>query len=205
MPKMDGAETLDRIKEEYPDFDTPVVLLTADIMNNIKERMLERGFADFIAKPVSSARLYETICRFIPDKIVSIDTEEEEGLTVYEVESFQDMLMPYGINIKTAIENNAGDVVEFLKRAALFEEYADDSMERIREGSKDEEYYIQMHSTKSAARGIGAYLLAELAETIELRKDDDFTRQTNPVLLEEIERVRKGIEKLSEEMEQKQR
>ncbi|MBR6486594.1 MAG: response regulator, partial [Lachnospiraceae bacterium] len=51
MPKMDGAETLDKMKEEYPDLKTPVILLTADIMNGIEDKMLARGFSDFLSKP----------------------------------------------------------------------------------------------------------------------------------------------------------
>lgn len=201
MPKMDGVETLERIRDEYPDLDTPIIVLTADIMNGIKERMLKQGFADFLSKPLSSARLYETIRKYIPDKIISIETEEESGMTIAKVESYQDILLPYGINIKTAIENNAGNADEFLKRATLFEEYAQDGINYFSQSERDENYYIQIHSTKSVARGIGAYLLAELAEIIELRKDDDFTENANKILVEEFERVRSGLEKLREEVE----
>ena len=200
MPKMDGAETLDKIREEYPDFDTPVVLLTADIMNGIREQMLERGFSDFLSKPLSSARLYETIYKYIPDKIMSIETEEESVLTVSEVESYQDMLLPYGISVRTAIENNAGNADEFMKRTELFEEYADEGIAYFSEAKPDEDYYIHLHSTKSVARGIGAYLLAELAETLELRKDNEFSDKANIILIEEFGRVRDGVVKLREEV-----
>ena len=50
------------------------------------------------------------------------------------------------------------------------------------------------------AKGIGAYLLAELAETVERRKDDDFSNEVNPLILAEYERVRKGIARYREEL-----
>lgn len=203
MPKMDGAETLEKIKEEYPDFDTPVVVLTADIMNGIKERMLEKGFDDFLSKPISSSKLYDTIFKFIPDKIMSIETEIESSLTIPEIESFQTIMMQYGINIRTAVENNAGNADEFIKRAGLFQEFADDGIRYFAEAEHDDDYYIRLHSTKSVAYGIGAYLLAELAESMELRKDDEYTNTANLLLIDEFKRVRKGIDKLMEEVEQR--
>ena len=60
-----------------------------------------------------------------------------------------------------------------------------------------------MHSAKSVARGIGAYLLAELAETIELRRDNDFSVKANGMLIDEFKRVREGIAKLRDEEELK--
>ncbi|MCR5356492.1 MAG: response regulator [Lachnospiraceae bacterium] len=203
MPKMDGAETLDKIKEEYPDLKAPVILLTADIMNGIEDKMIKRGFTDFLSKPISSVKLFETILKYIPDKIMSIEMEEESGLTVSKVESYQDMLMPYGINVKIAIENNGGDVDEFLNRTALFEEFADEAIGYLSDSEHDENYYIRLHSAKSVARGIGAYLLAGLAETVELRKDDDFSGKADQLLLDEFKRVKEGIAKLRDEEELK--
>lgn len=203
MPKMDGAETLDKIKEEYPDYDTPVILLTADIMNGIEDKMLARGFSDFLSKPINSVRLFETIQKYIPDKIISIEMEEESGLSVSRIESYQDMLMHYGIDIKTAIDNNGGDVDEFLNRTALFEDHADSGIRYLTEAKYDDDYYIHVHSIKSVARGIGAYLLAELAETVELRKDKEFSSKANGMLVDEFKRVLEGILKLREEEELK--
>ena len=203
MPKMDGAETLDKMKEEYPDLKTPVILLTADIMNGIEDKMLARGFSDFLSKPINSTLLFETIRKYIPDKIMSIEMEEESGLSVSRIESYQEMLMPYGINIKTAIDNNGGDVDEFLNRTALFEDYADDGIGYLSETTYDDDYYIRVHSAKSVARGIGAYLLAELTETIELRRDNAFSVKANGMLIDEFKRVREGIVKLRDEEELK--
>ncbi len=198
MPKMDGGETLDRIKEEYPDFNTPVVVLTADIMNDVEERLLKRGFSGFLAKPVNSAHLFDTIASFIPDKIVVLQSENEEELTLAAIERYQSILIPYGIDLKLALEYNAGNTGEFLTRAELFEEYADSGIDNLK--VTDENYYLQVHSVKSIAKGIGAFLLAQLAESVELRNDDAFSLKTNPVILDEYTRVRKGLMKFREEL-----
>ena len=84
-------------------------------------------------------------------------------------------------------------------RAGLFEDYAEENRQRLKwDESQAEEYYLLVHSIKSIARGVGAYLLAQLAEAIEYRKEDAFVEKTNPVLLDEYERVRAGLKKLRE-------
>ena len=200
MPGMDGAETLDRIRSEYPDFDAPVVLLTADIMNGIEETMLKRGFSGFLAKPISSTKLIDTISGYIPDKLVYIDSEDSKELTMSEIEGYQELLMPYGINLSLGLEYNAGSVDELMMRASLFEEYADETMEGVDTAKPGDEYYIRIHSLKSVAKGIGAHLLADLAESVEYRKDDDFSKSVTPIILKEYERVRKGYKVLREAM-----
>ena len=201
MPKMDGAETLKKIKEDYPDFDTPVIVLTADIMNGIKDKLLDVGFEAFLPKPVSSAALLNIVRTFIPEKIVSVGMQEKSGLTLARIESFQGLLMPYGIDLKMALEYNAGNADEFFMRADLFEQYADETISNIKEPESDEKYYLQVHSIKSIARGVGAYLLAQLAETDELRSDPDYSKEIGEVMIREYKRVREGLGKLKKEVE----
>lgn len=51
MPEMDGVETFHHLKE-IPDFQTPVVALTADAKTGAKEEYLCIGFDGYIAKPI---------------------------------------------------------------------------------------------------------------------------------------------------------
>ena len=200
MPHMDGMQTLAKIKEDYPDFNTPVIALTGDIMNGVESKLMSMGFSGFLAKPVSLTRLLKTIAEFIPDKIVELDAVEEKGLSPEKLEIGQSFLIPFGIDLKLALEYCAGNTGEFETRAELFEEYADSNIANLKGQSFTDDYYLQIHSIKSVAKGIGAYLLAELAETVERRRDDDFSKEVNPLILAEYERVRKGIARYREEI-----
>ncbi len=200
MPHMDGMQTLAKIKEDYPDFDTPVIALTGDIMNGVESKLMSMGFSGFLAKPVSLTRLLKTIAEFIPDKIVELDAVDEKGLSPEKIEIGQSFLIPFGIDLKLALEYCAGNTGEFETRAELFEEYADSNIANLKGQSFTDDYYLQIHSVKSVAKGIGAYLLAELAETVERRRDDDFSKEVNPLILAEYERVRKGIARYREEI-----
>ena len=200
MPHMDGMQTLAKIKEDYPDFDTPVIALTGDIMNGVESKLMSMGFSGFLAKPVSLTRLLKTIAEFIPDKIVELDAVDEKGLSPEKIEIGQSFLIPFGIDLKLALEYCAGNTGEFETRAELFEEYADSNIANLKGQSFTDDYYLQIHSVKSVAKGIGAYLLAELAETVERRRDDDFSKEVNTLILAEYERVRKGIARYREEI-----
>ena len=52
MPNMGGEETIVKLKEN-PEFNTPAIALTADATTGAKERYLEEGFNDYLAKPFS--------------------------------------------------------------------------------------------------------------------------------------------------------
>ena len=72
MPKMDGIETLEKLKEEnlVPD-NTTVIALTANAVVGAKERYLEAGFDDYLSKPIEVEKLEEKLEKYLPDEIVS--------------------------------------------------------------------------------------------------------------------------------------
>ena len=60
MPNMNGETTLKELKKN-PDFNTPVIALTADAVTGAKEKYLEEGFVDYIAKPFSRDQIKEKL------------------------------------------------------------------------------------------------------------------------------------------------
>jgi len=199
MPKMDGVETLSKIREEYPGFSAPVVVLTADIMTGVKDRLLDSGFSDFLSKPVSSSSLLGIVRKYIPGKIIKMGLQPENSLTLSKVEGYQERLLPYGIDLKMALEVNSGSTDEFLMRSELFEQYADETVSALEKPESQDSFYLQLHSIKSIARGVGAYLLAQLAETAELRRDYEYSKEIRGIMTAEYDRVRKGLRMLKEE------
>ena len=60
MPNMSGETALEKLKEN-PNFNTPVIALTADAIAGAKEKYLEEGFVDYIAKPFSRDQIKEKL------------------------------------------------------------------------------------------------------------------------------------------------
>jgi len=64
MPKMDGIETLNKLKE-LNNFNTPVVALTADAMQGTYTKYIEAGFDDYLSKPIDKELLKKVLDKFL--------------------------------------------------------------------------------------------------------------------------------------------
>jgi len=62
MPEMDGYEVLEHIKAE--DLKSVVIVISADIQPDARERALKLGALDLIQKPIDSTKLQGTLRTF---------------------------------------------------------------------------------------------------------------------------------------------
>ena len=76
MPEKDGIETLHEIRgaENGINRDTPAICLTANAISGARDKYMDAGFDNYLAKPVEPARLEEMIRTYLPAEKVS-DTE----------------------------------------------------------------------------------------------------------------------------------
>ena len=59
MPVMDGYEAMRIIKSRHPSI--PIIAQTAYTLNNDRNRCLQAGFNDYIAKPINRMALYRMV------------------------------------------------------------------------------------------------------------------------------------------------
>ena len=64
MPNMSGVETLHKLKE-IDGFTTPVVALTANAVTGMKEKYLNDGFDDYLAKPINRDELNNIVAKYL--------------------------------------------------------------------------------------------------------------------------------------------
>lgn len=64
MPGMSGTETLAEMKKDES-FKTPVIALTANAINGMKEKYLSAGFDDYIPKPIDRLELEKKLEKFL--------------------------------------------------------------------------------------------------------------------------------------------
>ena len=79
MPKMDGIETLVRMRE-LPDnlnIDTPCISLTANAVSGAREEYITAGFRDYLSKPVDGEKLERMLIEYLPkDKVFLPESKE---------------------------------------------------------------------------------------------------------------------------------
>ena len=64
MPEKSGTETLVELKQ-IEDFNIPVVVLTANAIEGMKEEYLQKGFDDYLAKPISKEELKRVLLNYL--------------------------------------------------------------------------------------------------------------------------------------------
>ncbi len=71
MPKMDGIETLQKMKEEelLPE-STVVIALTANAVSGARETYLEAGFNDYLSKPIEVPELEKQLIAYLPAELM---------------------------------------------------------------------------------------------------------------------------------------
>jgi CheY-like chemotaxis protein len=61
MPEMDGYETMRRIRDKPQFRMLPIIALTAKAMKGDREKCLEAGASDYVAKPVNTDQLLSLV------------------------------------------------------------------------------------------------------------------------------------------------
>lgn len=72
MPQKNGKETLNEFKK-IKGFDIPVIVLTANVLEGMKEKYIEEGFDDYLAKPINKEELKKILNKFLIDRKSDIE------------------------------------------------------------------------------------------------------------------------------------
>jgi two-component system sensor histidine kinase EvgS len=77
MPGMDGYQTVRQIRNHEELRHIPVIALTASVLEEAKEKIMQSGFDGYLLKPVHRDALFHALSRFIPYSKKS-DTKEPD-------------------------------------------------------------------------------------------------------------------------------
>jgi len=87
MPKMRGPEVLLKLKE-IPNFNIPVVALTANATAGIKEGYIKEGFNDYLAKPIEKLELTKILKKYLTgsgEVIVQEEVKEKKEVSTSDI------------------------------------------------------------------------------------------------------------------------
>ena len=187
MPELDGVETTKIIREtgEESFRDIPIIAMTANAVNDVKQMFLANGFQDFLPKPISVKSVAAILKLWLPERLIEKNTavgqkdepdsikDSEVAATVEELDEAskkQDEaeMPPYvSIDATTALENmgNQRDLYkELLEYCLELEVKRWDDIQKTFDEKDWPEYTIQVHALKGGMRSLGIEELALAAQ-----------------------------------------
>ena len=174
MPEMDGIEATTCIRAwekeknhgRKNENNTPIIMLTANAVLGMKEMYLEKGLNDFLGKPIDVSELEQIIKQWISkEKIIEVTPEDKEPARVIT----HNIYIP-GVDVNKGIENSGGTLEIYLK---VLTQLHIDIKERlpviktIPDAASIKNFYICIHSIKSAMATMGEKNLCEKASAME--------------------------------------
>ncbi|MDN2673194.1 response regulator [Janthinobacterium sp. SUN026] len=163
MPVMDGYQATRKLRQDPRYSNLPVIAMTANAMVGDKEKCLDAGMNDFIAKPIDVAQLFGTLARWIapatPQAMTAVVAQPEAELPVIA-----------GLKMAEAMRRVGGNAVLMRKLLDRFVETQFDAMQRIVaaiENNQLETAIREAHTLKGLAGNIGAGGLADSAARVE--------------------------------------
>lgn len=173
MPEMDGVQTFEKLHgdKSSPNFETPVIMLTANALAGMREQYMDVGFADYVSKPVRGAKLEEAIRRNLPESLTKPASPEIPAEAVStEPSGFADICgaVPE-LNVNAALQYCYGSAE--LLNDLLHDFTENDHFSDLKaafEEKRWEDYRRHAHSLKSTSLMIGLTGLSERARASEL-------------------------------------
>jgi signal transduction histidine kinase/CheY-like chemotaxis protein/HPt (histidine-containing phosphotransfer) domain-containing protein len=165
MPIMDGIETTEKLRKAG--YTAPIVALTANALTGNEEMFRQKGFDDFISKPIDIRRLNAVLNHFVRDKKKSAK---------------------YAAREITEEENPAISP----KLIEVFLRDAEKAIPILRDLGKEDMklFTTTAHAMKSACANVGNAELSEIAKSLEAAsraENTDFMEATTPQFIEKLQ------------------
>ncbi|WP_148861945.1 response regulator [Marinobacter fonticola] len=183
MPGMDGLETTERLRHiDERSQPMPIIALTAHALSEEKDRLLRQGFDGYLAKPVSSQQLMDTLYRHTgylyqgssqPEPLTRRDSQprgirpssREKQLPCVDVDE--------GIRLAAGKTDLAEELFSMLLEQVVFDR---DGIRALLDSGDDNELLERVHKLHGATRYCGVPELRSFSERLETamkRQTDD--------------------------------
>ena len=197
MPEMDGIETTKHIRaweeksgnkeqdnglenaEHSPQLlerpkSVPIIVLTANAASGMKEMFLEKGFNDFISKPLEKEELERVLKQWIPqDKIRLIQNAIQTDADIIDIKYdllIKELSAIKGLDLKSGLSHTGNNYNAYFTALRQFTEnctaYAED-LNNTLQAENWEAYIINAHALKGILAAFGAGRLSLWASNLE--------------------------------------
>ncbi|MBR1628141.1 MAG: response regulator [Lachnospiraceae bacterium] len=205
MPGLDGIETLRELKRQFPEKASriPIISLTASAISGDRERMLDAGFTDYLAKPVNISQMEAMMMLYLPEEIVELAESEEELDPEAEIEEELSLLPESAFQIplvdpRTGIEY-CGDAEEYIFAVEIYEQSIEEKASVIETALAEEDvetFTLNVHSLKSTSMAIGANPIFAQAKALEEAGKSmnlELMHRDTPLLLQDYRGLKQSL------------
>jgi PAS domain S-box-containing protein len=214
MPVMDGYQATKLIREDPRLSGVPIIAVTAHVMDEDRQKCMDAGMNDYLAKPIDTRKLMATLARWVKPRegrqaVGGVDREATE------VKADGGPELPEGIpgiEIKEALERMLGNgnlFLEILKGFALNYHDAGHKISQALEQGDAEGARKMVHTVKGVAGNISAADLhmkaCDLEQCIRNNESDRYIplfsgfEQSLQVVLQSIRELDKSVDNAKEE------
>ncbi|MCR4697297.1 MAG: response regulator [Lachnospiraceae bacterium] len=195
MPIMDGIETAEKIRN-FPQKDkrnVPIVALTANAIRGSREMFLEKGFQDYISKPMNINLLENILMKYLPDEFIHFVDMEDPNIKVSK------NITIAGVDTQLGIKNYNNSVSRYIQVLKYIFDDGESQIARMTDmiaNEQYEQYTFETHALKGLALGVGATSLADKAKELEMAvRNEEYAKVKNeaPDLIEEYKRLLANI------------
>ena len=193
MPGMDGIETLERSKKLSGSMckDSPFIALTANAIAGVREMFLNKGFDDYLSKPVDSKALERMLVKYLPTEKVlnpndikedkkdnaieekaigTVEPNEPAEEAAVETVDSEPINGKY-VDIDTGLSYSGGSMEMYKKFVTMFvsrHEKVANQLQNDFDTENWQDYTTHVHALKSTSLSMGGKLLSETAKALEM-------------------------------------
>ncbi len=179
MPEMDGVETTKEIRKMEGEYykKLPIIALTANAVNGVRDMYIAEGLNDFIAKPIELSALSRILKTWLPREYLKVPNRSDvfSGLNKRKTDlperTVSDSAENLLFNAETGISYTGGDVAAYHEILDIYLAKAQSTHNKIMRLFNEKawkNYIIEVHALKSTSLMIGSKSLSELAKKLEL-------------------------------------
>ncbi len=211
MPVMDGFEATEIIRKNPALADLVVIAVTAHAMQGDRDRCMQAGMNDYVAKPITPELLFSVLTRWTrPDHIENISHAKATGFALLEQnEKFPESLP--GLHVESGVARMAGNVKAYGRMLKDLLSFGGDTILRLPELVKEDIHLAirEVHTLKGTAGNLSAKQLQKISLEFELAlreisensDDDNIAEQSSQVLEHYVVLIELSLAELKSSLE----
>jgi two-component system sensor histidine kinase/response regulator len=190
MPVMDGVTATLEIRKHAEFNDLPIVAMTANAMQQDKDKCLAAGMVDFVTKPIQPDELWAALRRWIkPNMEAGVISSAPTSGTAHGQEIPQDLHSVEGLDTAAGMKRVLGKASLYVSMLRKFAAGQSNAVDEITAALDDGDWGTAerlAHTTKGVAGNIGAGAVQALAAAVEDSVKERKQREVVDALLADL-------------------